>query len=114
MWDRLGQIIIARPGPILLVSFLLLAPLAIKGFSTNVNYDLFAELTSDRPSVQGTDLMRRHFPAGETGPIIILAYQESARFDTPEGRKQISVADEIPLQSALYGFPRQPASRRPS
>jgi RND superfamily putative drug exporter len=90
MWDRLGRIIIARPGPILVVSFLLLAPLAIKGFSTNVNYDLFAELTSDRPSVQGTDLIRRHFPAGETGPIIILAYQESARFDTPEGRKQIS------------------------
>ena len=100
MWDRLGQIIIARPGPILLVSFLLLAPLAIKGFSTNVNYDLFAELTSDRPSVQGTELVRRHFPAGETGPMIILAYQEGARFDTPEGRKQISQ-----LTKYLYNLP---------
>ena len=100
MWDRLGQIIIARPGPILLVSFLLLAPMAIKGFSTTVNYDLFAELTPDRTSVQGTELVRRHFPAGETGPMIILAYQEGARFDTPEGRRQIAL-----LTKYLYDLP---------
>ena len=100
IWDRLGQIIIARPGLILLGSTLLLAPLAIKGFSTNVNYDLFAELKSDRPSVRGTALVRRNFPAGETGPLTILAYQESARFDTQDGRNQISQ-----LTKYLYDLP---------
>ena len=81
-------------------SFLLLAPLAIKGFSTNVNYDLFAELTSDRPSVQGTDLIRRHFPPAKPDRSSSWPIEESARFDTPEGRKQISE-----LTKFLYNLP---------
>ena len=74
LWEGLSRKIVARPGLILLVSFLLLAPLMWHGLRIDVTYDLLSELRADRPSVQGTGLLRRYFPAGEIGPVIVLAH----------------------------------------
>ncbi|MHC4405088.1 MAG: MMPL family transporter, partial [Planctomycetota bacterium] len=80
-WERLSRQVLARPGLILVVSFLLLSPWAARGFSVEVTYDLLSELRDDRPSVQGTHLLRRHFPPGETGPVVVLAVSQSGGFD---------------------------------
>jgi RND superfamily putative drug exporter len=105
LWDRLGRVIIARPGTILAASLLLFAPLAIKGFSVNVSYDLFAELKRDKPSVRGTELLRRYFQPGETGPITILAFQPHARFDLPFGNPKSSQGQIDELTKELYHLP---------
>ena len=116
-WQRLSRVIIARPGLILMVALLLLlTPLIYKwypaagrgislaaggqyrqawaelrqGFATPITYDLLSELQADRPSVQGTRLLRRHFVGAEIDPVTVVAYQKNGRFDTDEGEKKIS------------------------
>lgn len=76
-WEWLSRQIVRRPGLILVASLLVMLPLAYHGLGVEVTYDLLSELQPDRPSVQGTRLLRKHFPAGETGPITVLVYHES-------------------------------------
>ncbi|MBN2023300.1 MAG: MMPL family transporter [Pirellulales bacterium] len=108
LWERLARGILARPGTILVVSLLVLAPLmrpvrvawenlfgsvepnAAWRFAVPVNYDLLHELRADRPSVQGTRLLWRYFPADQTGPLTVLARQEGTNFDSKEGRARIA------------------------
>ena len=90
MWDRIAGVIIARPGLILVISLCVLTPLAYRGLSTTVSYDLVNELREDLPSVQGTQLLRRYFLPGEVGPLTLLTLQEDTRFDSPEGHIQIA------------------------
>jgi RND superfamily putative drug exporter len=86
-----AQAIVARPGVILVSSFLLLAVPAWSGLAVPVTYDFLSELSSDRISVRGTRLLAQYFPVGETGPISVLAYDPTARFDTAEGKRRISL-----------------------
>ena len=74
-WDGLSRRIIAHPGLILGGSLLLLCPLALYGFGVEATYDLPSELQPECPSIVGMRLLQRYFPAGETGPITVLAYQ---------------------------------------
>jgi RND superfamily putative drug exporter len=72
---------------ILIVAFMLLAPLAWHGYAgVEPNYDLVSELSPERPSAQGTAMMRRHFPAGDTGPLTIVACHPRADFRSQEDR----------------------------
>ena len=85
---------------ILAGSLLLLAPLAWHARSVVVTYDLLSGLQPDRPSVQGTRLLRDYFPAGETGPVTVLAYREEGGFDAGlEQREKIER-----LAKGLYGL----------
>ena len=102
-WDWLSRGIIARPGLILAGSLLLLAPLAWHARSVVVTYDLLSGLRPSRPSVQGTKLLRDYFPAGETGPMTVLAYREDGGFDSGiEQRERIER-----LAKGLYGLTYQ-------
>jgi len=85
-WERLSRQIIARPGLILVVSLLLLSPLVYQGLSVEVTYDLLSELRADCRSVEGTRLLRRYFPAGQTGPVTVLAFNRHGGFEEGEGR----------------------------
>lgn len=106
-WQWASHRIVARPGLILLVSLLLMAPLVGVGLNVPITYDLLGGLDPNRPSVAGTRLLHRHFLPGETGPVTVLAYQQDADFgtngDEPEGeskaRNQISR-----LTRQLYNF----------
>jgi putative drug exporter of the RND superfamily len=89
-WQKISRGIIARPGLILVVSCLAMAPLAYRGWSVSVSYDLLEELPANRTSVVGTNLLKRHFPAGDMAPITILAKLPGADFDSREGGKQIA------------------------
>ncbi len=75
IWQRLAVWIVAYPGRILICSVLLLLPLAGAGVYTDdhVTFDFLSELAPDRTSIQGTSLLKRHFPVGEGGPIVVLA-----------------------------------------
>lgn len=89
-WPAVARAVLARPGWILLGTLLLLSPLAVRGGSVSITYDLLSELPPDRPSVQGTRLLEKFFLPGETGPITVLAEADQPRFSTAEGRQQIA------------------------
>lgn len=101
-WSGLGRAILARPGLILVGSVLLMAPLAVQGGKIEVTYDFLSELQPDRPSVQGTRLLRRYFPAGETGPVTVLAYLEAGGLeDSGELREKLKQLSQL-LYSLQY------------
>ncbi len=84
-WGWIGDQILTRPGWIFAGSLVLLLPLAALGLRTEQTYDLLSELQSDRPSVQGTKLLRRYFPGGEIGPVTVLAHDPKGGLDTENG-----------------------------
>ena len=96
-WDRMSGVVMARPGLILTVALLVMAPLAYVGTSVDITYDFLGELDRSRESVRGTALLRQHFPAGETGPVTIVASKAGARFKDNEGKNEI-----LELVSDLY------------
>ena len=90
VWQRISRGILARPGLILTVSCLAMAPLAYRGMSVSVTYDLLEELPRNRDSVVGTNLLKQHFPAGDMAPITVLAQRPDADFESRAGMKQIA------------------------
>jgi putative drug exporter of the RND superfamily len=99
-WHLVSQAIVRWPGWILTLSCLALAPLAYRGLSVGISYDLTEELRADRASVIGTHLLREYFPAGDTGPITVLAEQAGANFDSLEGDRMVSQVTKL-----LYDLP---------
>ena len=91
LWQAIGRAVVTRPGLIFAGCLLLLAWPAYESFSTPITYDLVAELSPQRPSVQGTELFCRYYPRGATGPITVLAQRSDAVFQTREGKNQISL-----------------------
>ncbi len=89
-WDRVSHAIVARPGLILVVCVLLLAPLAFAGWEVGISYDLLGDLPPQRQSVVSTNALKRHYAAGDIGPTTILVHQESGEFDSPQGRAKIA------------------------
>ncbi|MCG8583918.1 MAG: MMPL family transporter [Pirellulales bacterium] len=89
-WAWTARVITARPGLVLVGCVLVLLPFAIHGFGVkNFTYDLVNEMSPDRPSVEGTRLMQKFFPAGEVGPVTVLALRGGGDFESEEGLKRI-------------------------
>lgn len=99
-WEWAADFTVRHPGAIFAVSTLIMLPLAHEGLSVDISYDLPNDLQATRPSLVGTAMLRRHFDAGETGPIIVLANLANAGFDTRQGIKQIET-----LTKELYEVP---------
>jgi RND superfamily putative drug exporter len=93
-WTQVSHLVVRRPGLLLLASVVLLAPFAAAGLSIEITYDLLNEMRADRPSVAGSRLLREHFPAGETGPVIVLVDRRDADFRATEGRDEIAELTE--------------------
>ncbi len=98
-WNWTSDHIMAYPGLILLVSLVVMTPFAVAGWETKISYDLLADLPKEsvdragnpvKNSVYGTDLLRKHFPAGETGPITMLVVKQGAHFEDAEWRNEIT------------------------
>ncbi len=90
IWEWLADGVLRRPKIILLGCLLLVAPLAWVGWSVDVTYDLLGELAPDRVSRQGTALLRRHFPPGEIGPLVVLAQSPAGNLDSIDGQIRIA------------------------
>lgn len=89
-WDWASYGIVRRPVTILVVAILAMMYPAYQGLSVPITYNLLNELQEDRPSVTGTSMLRRHFAAGDIGPLTVIAYQPDGRFDTKEGEQEIA------------------------
>jgi RND superfamily putative drug exporter len=88
VWGTISRVVMARPGVIWAVSFILLVPLALIGLKVRPSYRATAELSNRSSSVLGLDAIGRHFTPGELGPITVLL-ESPAGWDTPEGRRVI-------------------------
>jgi RND superfamily putative drug exporter len=89
-WAMLAKKIVAHPGVILVGAFVVLAYPAYKGVNVPITYDMLAELSPNKESVRGMDLLKKHFLIGETGPMIILAHRPGGNFDSKEEREKIT------------------------
>ena len=96
LWERVARLIVTYPGWIMTVCTLLLLWPAYHGLHAggNVTYDFLRQLPDDRPSKQGAELMARHFPVGEGGPLTVVAYKPDGAFDTKEGREKIRTLND--------------------
>ena len=86
LWQAIGHAVVTRPGLIFVGCLLVMAWPAYEALSVSITYDLVAELSPQRPSVQGTNLLRRYFSPARSRCW-------SARqpgFQTEEGRNDIS------------------------
>ena len=90
IWHRLANVILRCPGSILIGSMLLATPLAWLGSTVPVTYDLLGELDPQRTSRRGTKLLRRHFPAGEIGPLVVLAQHPTGDLTSVDGQFRIA------------------------
>ena len=99
-WQRLADGVLRRPGTVFLACMLLAAPLVWVGWSVDVTYDLLGELSPYRVSRQGTALLRRHFPPGEVGPMVVLAQHSIGELDSLDGQFRIAALakplDDLP------------------
>jgi RND superfamily putative drug exporter len=107
VWSLLADWIVERPGLILVTSLVVLMPAALHGFlhftplptlvgESRVSYDFLNSLANDRPSKQGSALLRRHFPVGETGPLVVLAHKDGLSFESQQGTDSLrQMADTL-------------------
>jgi len=100
LWWVLARGLTARPGVVLVLSVVALAPLAAYGWrmSDHVTFDFLRSLPLDRPARAGAELLRGHFPIGESGPITLIAVRRGADFNEDQTSRQ-AVAQ---LTAALY------------
>ena len=81
-WDRVGALVQARPGTVLLASVALMSPLAVVAviYYDHLSYGLLSELPQDEPSVLGAQAVQAHFPPGITGPVTVLVQNQNVDF----------------------------------
>jgi putative drug exporter of the RND superfamily len=85
-WGKIATFVIRKPGLILSVSLLALAPFAILGAGTKSNYSQLTDLSADQPSIIGSKMIRRYFPAGELGPSTVFLEHPRIDFRSEAGR----------------------------
>lgn len=90
IWEWSARIIVAYPGRVLIASLVLMTPLAGYGFHTEkrVTYDFLSALSPGRPSKRGAEILHRHFPVGESGPVTVLIQRQ-----TPRGSDSVPESD---------------------
>lgn len=73
VWDRVAQQVLRRPGWILWLALGVAAVFILEGLNVQVTHDFMNELADDRASKQGTELIRKYFPPGESAPMSVVA-----------------------------------------
>ncbi len=91
-WDRVGELLLKRPGSVLGVSFAVMLPLCVVAvmFSNLLSYGLISNLPLEAPSVRGTRELQSHFPAGISGPLTMLIRSDELDFTDPDGADTVS------------------------
>jgi RND superfamily putative drug exporter len=102
LWRWLANRIVAHPVLVIMATLLAFAPFAAAGLGSSgqVTYDFLSSLDVDSPSRQGAELMRKSFPVGESGPVIVVAHRRQGGLNTRDGGEQIAR-----LNYMLYDVP---------
>jgi RND superfamily putative drug exporter len=95
-WQKMGHILLRRPGTAWLVTATLMAPFAVIAglFYNRLSYDVIGDLPADAPSVTATRYLEEHFPAGVMGPVSVLLVDPHMNFDSDEGRAVVKKATD--------------------
>lgn len=68
IWERIAEFVLGRPGKVLVTTSIVLLLLAAGTLQINPTYDSLESLPSDVDSVEGFELLRAGFPAGQLAP----------------------------------------------
>jgi putative drug exporter of the RND superfamily len=92
IWRLLADLVVKRPGLVLVGSLMLLLPLVPYGLASaeRVTYDVLSGLHPSRPSRAGATIMRNHFPVGESGPLTVVLHVPQADFRSTEGKQALT------------------------
>ena len=93
LWENIAHMVCRHPGAILAVTLLVLLPIAWLGLQPEITYDILSELSSERESVQGNEVIGRFFSLGALNPITILI--DSRDQSDPGHQRSQSTQDEI-------------------
>jgi RND superfamily putative drug exporter len=88
-WIRVADLVVAHPLVILCICLIVLCPLAAVGARAQTNYSQLADLRPDRPSVIGSNVIKRYFAVGELSPAIVLIDDPKLSFRSPDGSTAI-------------------------
>jgi RND superfamily putative drug exporter len=90
-WQRLEQLLLRRPGAILLTSAAVMAPFAVAAgvLHNHLSFDMVGNLPPDAPSIAGTRILRGHMPAGVMGPVTVLMVDPHINFASLAGRDYV-------------------------
>lgn len=87
-WGGIAKLVVRRPGMVWVGSVIALTPFVILGLRTTPTFSPVGDLTPSSESVLGLDAIRRHYPAGETGPITVLLASDTD-WESAQGRQLI-------------------------
>lgn len=90
-WEKIGQALRRWPAAIWLACVLIMIPcawVAIRNYQ-NLDYGLANDVPKDAPSLQGTQSLEQHFPAGFTGSITVLIRNDAVDFTSTKGSRLI-------------------------
>ena len=71
-WERLAELVLRRPGRVLLVSLALLLLPALAVPATRTSYDVVSELPESAESVRGLNAISRSFTPGQAQPLVLV------------------------------------------
>ena len=121
-WFGVADLVVRRPGTILVLCIAALTPLAVIGSRTRPNYSQLADLNPDRPSVVGAAIIQRYFAVGEIGSTSVLIKHPGVNFRKQSGRDAMDVVSrrvaavsnvaEVRSVSQPVGKPGKAASQR--
>ncbi len=89
IWRWVAAGVCRRPGRILLICLVLMAPLAYFGATMSPSYDLFSELPKDMPSVAGHDFLIKEFVESTLTEQLTAVVSSDTQITTLEGKKAL-------------------------
>lgn len=94
-WQRVADLLLARPATVFVSTLAALLPLALVGwlFQGQLNYGLLTDLPQSAPSVLGAGAVQEHFPPGVSGETALLL--QHPEFDLERLSQGIAISREI-------------------
>src|SRR5262249_48129022 len=86
-WFRVADVVVKRPGVILTLCLLGMAPLAAVGAQSKPNFSQLDDLSADQTSIIGAKVIQKYFAVGEIGATSLLIEHPKVRFRQDSGRE---------------------------
>ncbi len=105
-WARVGHALRRRPATAWLLTAGAMAPFALVAavLYQHLSYNLIGDLPAKSPSVLGTAVLAKHFPAGVLGPAQVLLVNRHVDFADEQGRDLVrQVTDRLREQRQELG-----------